>query len=62
MRLMEEAPEHCILCGASEREPLIRQGSCNVNRCTHCGLGFLDPPPSKEDFGCSRSRPIIRQL
>jgi 2-polyprenyl-3-methyl-5-hydroxy-6-metoxy-1,4-benzoquinol methylase len=47
---MEEAPGHCILCGTSERELLIRQDPWNVKRCTHCGLGFLDPRPSKEDL------------
>lgn len=42
---MERAPEKCILCGATEREPLVRRGDWTVRRCMGCGLGVLDPRP-----------------
>jgi len=47
---MEKAPELCILCGARDREALIKLGSWNVYKCSSCGLGFLDPRPSEEDM------------
>jgi SAM-dependent methyltransferase len=47
---MEKAPEFCILCGCRDREPLIEKDSWHVYRCSSCGLGFLDPRPSKEDI------------
>ena len=47
---MERAPEFCILCGCRDREPLIEKDSWHVYRCPSCGLGFLDPRPSKEDI------------
>ena len=45
---MEKAPEFCILCGCRDRELLLEKGSWQVYRCSSCGLGFLDPRPSKE--------------
>ena len=47
---MDRAPESCTLCGSRSREPLIRKNSWQVYRCTGCGLGFLDPRPSKRDI------------
>ena len=47
---MEKAPEFCILCGARDRETLIKMDSWHVYKCSSCGLGFLDPRPSKEDI------------
>ena len=46
---MERSPETCVLCGASDREILIEKNSWHVYRCLSCGLGFLDPRPSRED-------------
>jgi SAM-dependent methyltransferase len=47
---MEKAPEFCILCGSRDREALIKMDSWHVYKCSSCGLGFLDPRPSKEDI------------
>ena len=47
---MEKAPEYCILCGARDREALIKMDSWNVYKCSSCGLGFLDPRPTEEDI------------
>ena len=46
---MEHPPETCVLCGATDREILIEKNSWHVYRCSCCGLGFLDPRPSRED-------------
>ncbi len=43
----EEASKNCILCGSMERESLMEQDSWKAYRCTSCGLGFLDPRPTK---------------
>jgi ubiquinone/menaquinone biosynthesis C-methylase UbiE len=48
---MECADSQCILCGNTERKPLIRQGEWSVLRCTGCGLGVLDPRPDKHELG-----------
>ena len=45
---MENAPSHCILCGSTERRPLVIREPWHVHRCASCGLGFLDPRPSKD--------------
>jgi 2-polyprenyl-3-methyl-5-hydroxy-6-metoxy-1,4-benzoquinol methylase len=47
---MESAPEICILCQTSEREPLIEKDGWTVHRCPTCGLGFLDPRPSESEI------------
>ncbi len=47
---MEKAPEFCILCGCRDRELLVEKDSWQVYRCSSCGLGFLDPRPSKGDL------------
>jgi 2-polyprenyl-3-methyl-5-hydroxy-6-metoxy-1,4-benzoquinol methylase len=47
---MEKGPEFCILCGAKDRKSLIERDSWHVYRCSSCGLGFLDPRPSKQDI------------
>jgi 2-polyprenyl-3-methyl-5-hydroxy-6-metoxy-1,4-benzoquinol methylase len=47
---MESAPETCILCQTSEREPLIEKDGWTVHRCPTCGLGFLDPRPSESEI------------
>lgn len=47
---MEKAPEHCLLCGCRDRELLLEKDPWKVYRCSSCGLGFLDPRPSKEDL------------
>jgi len=47
---MENAPDSCILCGCRDRELLLEKDSWKVYRCSSCGLGFLDPRPSKEDL------------
>ena len=47
---MEKAPEFCILCGCRDRELLLEKDSWQVYRCSSCGLGFLDPRPSKGDL------------
>ena len=47
---MENAPERCIICGGKHRKPLIRKNSWQVHKCASCGLGVLDPRPSREDL------------
>jgi SAM-dependent methyltransferase len=44
---LERASKNCILCGSSERELLIEKEPWQVYRCVSCGLGFLDPRPSR---------------
>lgn len=53
---MESAAKSCILCGACERELLIENGSWKIYRCTLCGLGSLDPHPTKEELATLYSR------
>jgi len=53
---MENAPELCILCGGRHRKPLITKDSWRVHKCSACGLGFLDPRPSREDLAELYSR------
>jgi len=48
---MERADTNCILCGSTEREPLILQGEWTVHRCKECGLGVLDPRPDQRELG-----------
>ena len=47
---MERAPSSCILCGDKERKLLVKNEPWYIYRCASCGLGFLDPRPSKEDI------------
>jgi len=47
---MESAAKSCILCGDRDRKILIEKDSWHVYRCSSCGLGFLDPRPSREDI------------
>ena len=47
---MDRAPEQCILCGDVNRALLIAKEQWNVYRCVSCGLGFLDPRPSKKEL------------
>lgn len=46
---MEQAPEKCILCQTSERDLLIEKDDWKVYWCPTCGLGFLDPRPTREE-------------
>jgi 2-polyprenyl-3-methyl-5-hydroxy-6-metoxy-1,4-benzoquinol methylase len=48
---MENAPVSCIICGSSDRSPLLSVDGWNIMRCDHCGFGFLDPRPSPEEIG-----------
>lgn len=48
---MERAPAACILCGATDRSPLIERDGWTVHRCAGCGLGVLDPRPDREELG-----------
>ena len=47
---MENAPVHCILCGKTERTLLIEKDSWSVYRCMSCGLGVLDPRPTRKEL------------
>lgn len=47
---MDSPPAVCILCGGRDRKILIEKDSWHVYRCSSCGLGFLDPRPSREDI------------
>jgi 2-polyprenyl-3-methyl-5-hydroxy-6-metoxy-1,4-benzoquinol methylase len=47
---MENAPETCILCGSQNRELMIEKDPWKIYRCTSCGLGVLDPRPSREEL------------
>jgi len=48
---VERAPEHCILCGSTDRSLLFRRDEWTVFKCSGCGLGFLDPRPTAEELG-----------
>ena len=47
---MERAPEACIVCGSKSRDLLVEKDSWTVYRCAECGLGFLDPRPSRQEI------------
>ncbi|MBU3917394.1 MAG: class I SAM-dependent methyltransferase [Proteobacteria bacterium] len=47
---MESKKSRCILCNSSEREELLTKDSWQVYRCISCGLGVLDPRPTKEEI------------
>ena len=47
---MEKAPESCILCGETRRNLLFEKDGYRVHRCASCGLGFLDPRPTREEI------------
>ncbi len=47
---MLKASSQCILCGHPERELLFQRGEWTIYRCSHCGLGFLDPRPDEEEL------------
>ena len=47
---MEKAPSSCMLCGDKERKLLVKNEPWYIYGCASCGLGFLDPRPSKEDI------------
>lgn len=47
---MEQAPSECIICGSRERSDLISVGQWSIRRCRECGLGMLDPRPTKEEL------------
>ena len=47
---MERAPSSCILCGDTKKKLLVKKDPWCIYRCASCGLGFLDPRPSKEDI------------
>jgi 2-polyprenyl-3-methyl-5-hydroxy-6-metoxy-1,4-benzoquinol methylase len=47
---VERAGNECILCGNTDRRPLIEQGPWRVHRCATCGLGVLDPRPDAEEL------------
>lgn len=47
---MESKKPRCILCNSSEREELLTKDSWQVHRCISCGLGVLDPRPTKEEI------------
>ena len=53
---MENAPKRCLLCGGEDRQPLFDKDSWRVYKCGACGLGFLDPRPSKQDLDDLYSR------
>lgn len=36
----------CIICGHDKSELLIKKDSLQINKCMHCGLGFINPFPS----------------
>lgn len=40
----------CPACGAMEREKLFSQKNWTVYKCTSCGLGVLDPKPTREEL------------
>ncbi len=48
---MEKAPGECILCGGTDRVPLVSDGRWSVHKCTGCGLGVLDPRPDPAELG-----------
>lgn len=47
---MEKVSKPCLLCGTSEKEPLIQLGEWKVYRCRQCGLGVLEPRPSAAEL------------
>jgi 2-polyprenyl-3-methyl-5-hydroxy-6-metoxy-1,4-benzoquinol methylase len=47
---MEKAPRECILCGRTERVPLMNNGMWSVHKCMGCGLGVLDPRPDPSEL------------
>lgn len=47
---MEQAGEACLLCGATDKEPLHQQGEWKIYRCRKCGLGVLEPRPSAAEL------------
>jgi ubiquinone/menaquinone biosynthesis C-methylase UbiE len=40
-----------VICNGQDHEVLIQKNSWTVYKCIHCGLGFLDPRPSREEMG-----------
>jgi SAM-dependent methyltransferase len=59
---VETAERECILCGGTDRLPLIEQGPWHVYRCASCGLGILDPRPDAEELaGLYRSDYFLSQ-
>jgi len=48
---MERAPGECILCGGTDRVPLVSDGQWTVHKCAGCGLGVLDPRPDPAELG-----------
>jgi 2-polyprenyl-3-methyl-5-hydroxy-6-metoxy-1,4-benzoquinol methylase len=47
---METAPESCLVCGCSEKEPVFHEKSWTIYKCPDCGLGILHPRPSKTEL------------
>lgn len=47
---MKTKPSRCILCNSSERDELLTKDTWQIHRCTSCGLGVLDPRPTKEEI------------
>jgi 2-polyprenyl-3-methyl-5-hydroxy-6-metoxy-1,4-benzoquinol methylase len=47
---MEQAPKACICCGRTKRSLLIRIGEWTIYKCSHCGLGVLDPRPAPQEL------------
>jgi len=47
---MERAPEYCPVCGVQEREGLVQVKGWQVVSCYTCGLGMLDPRPSRSEL------------
>lgn len=48
--MSENAPSGCVVCGSSARSLLLRADPWTVMRCDGCGLGVLDPRPSREEL------------
>ena len=48
--MMERAPEICMVCGETDRKLLIKKDTWTVYCCASCGLGYLDPRPSKDEI------------
>lgn len=47
---MKSTSAACIICGAKERKKLFSQGEWEIFCCNSCGLGVLDPQPTKEEI------------
>ncbi|MFH1102646.1 MAG: class I SAM-dependent methyltransferase [Pseudomonadota bacterium] len=47
---MDHAPTICVACGAELRDVLLKRNPWIIFRCTNCGLGVLDPRPSKDEL------------